>query len=265
MKFKSIMTVAAVATAGVAFAKVESKTTLCQIQVSSSYTNTVIALPLVEVGGTEDTINPVDYVLTDGLEIGSYIYTQVGKEYKGWVLTSDGWEQVPAGEGSPDIVNTTEVDGDGFVDLGSAVWLCRKGAALSSNPIYIRGQICDSAVTNEAIGAYTMIGNASTNAVRLTGLNWVEPPAVGDKVMFIDDSAYGVSKEFTCSSSSPVTWTYEVTGTKTVKIRGVEKTITTFTNTTLEANSENDLVVKPGEGFYFYRVSTEGTAPKIEW
>ena len=74
MKLKSLMAVAAVVTAGVALAKVESETTLCQIKVSSSYTNTVIALPLVEVGGSTDTIDPANYVLTNGLEIGSYMY-----------------------------------------------------------------------------------------------------------------------------------------------------------------------------------------------
>lgn len=262
MNLKSLITVAAVATAGAALAAYESPVKLCQIKVDSTNANTILALPLVNVGNDGETVNPTNMVLTTGLKAGTFLYTNTGKTKAGWTINTDNgpWETAT-------VVDGKIQSGSDSASRGSGVWLTRNGVTSgSAGSVYIYGQISTNAATSTASAAsYTMIGNASTNAVKLTELNWVVPPAVGDKVMFIDDSAYGVSKEFTCSSSSPVTWTYEETGTKTVKIRGVEKTITTFTNITLEANSENNLVVKPGEGFYFYRGSTEGTAPKIEW
>lgn len=261
MNLKSLITVAVVATAGAALAAYESPVKLCQIKVDSAYTNTILALPLVNVGNDGDTVNPTNMILTTGLKAGTYLYTNTGKNKAGWSIATDSGPWT-----GTQVIDGNEQSAEGSASRGTGVWLVRNGVTEGQESIYIYGQISTNAAISTANSAsYTMIGNASTNAVKLTGLNWVVPPAVGDKVMFIDDSAYGVSKEFTCSSSSPVTWTYEETGTKTVKIRGVEKTITTFTDKTLVPNSENDLVVKPGEGFYFYRGSTEGTAPKIEW
>ena len=261
MNLKSLIAVTAVATAGAVLAAYESPVKLCQIKVDSAYTNTILALPLVNVGNDGDAVNPTNMILTAGLKAGTYLYTNTGKNKAGWSIATDNGPWT-----GTQVIDVNEQSAEGSASRGTGVWLVRNGVTEGQESIYIYGQISTNAAISTANSAsYTMIGNASTNAVKLTELNWVVPPAVGDKVMFIDDSAYGVSKEFTCSSSSPVTWTYEETGTKTVKIRGVEKTITTFTDKTLVANSENDLVVKPGEGFYFYRGSTEGTAPKIEW
>lgn len=261
MNLKSLITVAAVATAGAALAAYESPVKLCQIKVDSAYTNTILALPLVNVGNDGDTVNPTNMILTTGLKAGTYLYTNTGKSKAGWAIETDGgpWK-------GANVVNVNEQSASDSASRGTGVWLVRNGVTEGQESIYIYGQLSGNAVTSTVNAAsYTMVGNASTNAVRLTGLKWVVPPAVGDEVMFIDDSAYGVTNEFTCSSSNPVTWTYEVTGTKTVKIRGVEKTITTFSAEDLEADSVKDPSIKPGEGFYFYRKSTDGAAPKIEW
>ncbi len=267
MKLKSFVAVTAVVTAGVALAKFESNTTLCQIQVSSPYTNTVVALPLVEVGGSADTINPADYVLTNGLVTGSYMYIKEGDTLKGWALTAQGWEPCAVAEARTNaVIHSVAAADNEAVARGNAVWLFRNGASLGEKPIYLWGQLSLNEATNTATGAYTMMGNASTNAVRLTALNWQVPPAVGDKVMFIDDSAYGVTNEFTCSSSAnPPSWTFVTNSTRTVIIRGQEKQITTFFDVELAPNSVNDPTIDPGAGFYFYRKSTEGTAPKVVW
>lgn len=262
MNLKSLITVAAVATAGAALAVYESPVKLCQIKVDSSNANTILALPLVNVGNDGETVNPTNMVLTTGLKTGTFLYTNTGKTKAGWTINTDNgpWEAVT-------VVDGKIQSGSDSASRGSGVWLTRSGVTSgSAGSVYIYGQISTNAATSTASAAsYTMIGNASTNIVRLTALKWDVPPSVGDKVMFIDDSAYGVANEFTCSSSDPVAWTYETTGTKTVVIRGVEKVITTFTDTPLESGSVKDLFIKPGEGFYFYRNSTDGTAPKIAW
>ena len=79
MNLKSLIAVTAVATAGAVLAAYESPVKLCQIKVDSAYTNTILALPLVNVGNDGDAVNPTNMILTAELKAGTYLYTNTGK------------------------------------------------------------------------------------------------------------------------------------------------------------------------------------------
>lgn len=262
MNLKSLITVAAVATAGAVLAAYESPVKLCQIKVDSSNANTILALPLVNVGNDGETVNPTNMVLTKGLKAGTFLYTNTGKTKAGWTINTDNgpWEAVT-------VVDGKIQSGSDSASRGSGVWLTRSGVTSgSAGSVYIYGQISTNAATSTASAAsYTMIGNASTNIVRLTALKWDVPPSVGDKVMFIDDSAYGVANEFTCSSSDPVAWTYETITTHTETFGKKTVIVSESTQTQLTSQSTKDPQIYPGQGFFYYRKNTEGTAPKVVW
>jgi len=261
MNLKSLITVAAVATAGAALAAYESPVKLCQIKVDSSNANTILALPLVNVGNDGETVNPTNMVLTKGLKAGTYLYTNTGKNKAGWAIETEGgpWK-------GANVVNGNQQSAADSASRGTGVWLVRNGVTEGQESIYIYGQLSGNAVTSTVNAAsYTMIGNASTNIVRLTALNWVVPPSVGDKVMFIDDSAYGVANEFTCSSSDPVAWTYETITTHTETFGKKTVIVSESTQTQLTSQSTKDPQIYPGQGFFYYRKNTEGTAPKVVW
>ena len=262
MNLKSLITVAAVATAGAALAVYESPVKLCQIKVDSAYTNTILALPLVNVGNDGDTVNPTNMILTTGLKAGTYLYTNTGKNKAGWSIATDSGPWT-----GTQVIDGNEQSAEGSASRGTGVWLVRNGVTEGQESIYIYGQLSGNAVTSTVNAAsYTMVGNASTNAVRLTGLKWVVPPAVGDEVMFIDDSAYGVTNKFTCKvSSNPTSWTYETITTSTSTINGMEVTVSEPTQTDLTPQSSEDPVIYPGQGFFYHRKNTEDPAPKIEW
>ena len=235
---------------------------LCQIKVDSAYTNTILALPLVNVGNDGDAVNPTNMILTAGLKAGTYLYTNTGKNKAGWSIATDNGPWT-----GTQVIDVNEQSAEGSASRGTGVWLVRNGVTEGQESIYIYGQLSGNAVTSTVNAAsYTMIGNASTNAVKLTELNWVVPPAVGDKVMFIDDSAYGVSKEFTWSTNyNPSCWTYETITTHTETFG--EKTVIVSESTQIQLTSQSteNPQIYPGQGFFYYRKNTKGTAPKVVW
>ena len=256
MNLKSIVAIAAVATLGSAIASVESSVKLCRIEVTNQYSDVVVSLPVVDVGGTTN-ICPAACVLTNGLTNGDYMYVNVGGTRKAWAFnsTTAKWNGAIISASASDNVVGEEIPAaanDDVVPCGSSIWIHRQNPETG---IFLYGQVATNALSTTAkAGGFAMIGNASTNSVKLTSIPWASgsEPQVGDQVMTIGPNG-AVAATYTCSANGGTTWTQKVK--KSGEGRPKYDTITyTF---------ENSPEFSPGEGFYYK--STSETAPRIEW
>lgn len=242
MNLKSLITVAAVATAGVALAAYESPVKLCQIKLDTTTTNTIIALPLVNVGSS--TVNPTNYVLTAGLSENDFLYSSYGKTKGGWKITGGKWEQV-------DVVSGLTVLPSDSLARGAGVWLKRLNPSAASS-IYLYGQIATNAVTSvAAVSGFTMMGNPKTTSIGINNISWSTPPTLNDEIEVLNDAtAYGATTYVwhAPSDSDAPCWCTETLDTVNW----------TFTYT------RADKTFQPGEGFWYKNTSSSVT-PTINW
>lgn len=246
MDLKSLITVAAVATAGVALAAYESPVKLCQIKLDTTTTNTIIALPLVNVGST--TVNPTNYVLTAGLSEGDILYASYGKDKAGWRIDNSGqWSATPI------VVNDQPSAPSDTLPRGTGVWLKRLNPT-AANAIYLYGQIATDAVTSTAApNAFTMMGNPKTSSVTLQNLTWTVSPSEGDEIeMLTDGNAFGA-----------VSYTWMKPTTNAEKATWCLKTLNKKT-WDIEVATAPEISLKPGQGFWYRNISSSNT-PTINW
>lgn len=253
MKLKSLVTVAAVVTSGVVLARVDSTTTLCQIELANGVKDPVVALPLIEVHSGTNAINPSACVLTNGLHTGDYLYAIVGGNRKAWRFNeTHGWETVNVTVGNI----TIPAAGNDKLERGSAVWLHRQGA--NKGNVYIYGQITNIAQSVTISGDFAMIGNATTDSYLLTAIPWGTKPSDGDKLCLIADNTVG-QVEYTCiREGEAVKWGKIVVGTNP-KGRIIE-TIKELTQEEYAAVS-----IAPGEGFVYMKNNLSADNPTINW
>lgn len=251
MKLKSLVTVAAVVTSGVVLARVDSTTTLCQIELANGVKDPVVALPLIEVHSGTNAINPSACVLTNGLHTGDYLYAIVGGNRKAWLFNeSDGWKPANVTVGSI----TIPAAGNDKFERGSAVWLHRK----NKGNVYIYGQITNITQSVTISGDFAMIGNATTNSYLLTAIPWGTKPSNGDKLCLIADNTAG-QVEYTCiREGDAVKWGKIVVETNS---RGrIIETIEELTPAEYAAVS-----IAPGEGFVYMKNNLSADNPTINW
>lgn len=187
MKSTYFAAAAAVLVAGSAFAGVQTANQVGRIAVTGVTTNTIIALPFVDIDyPAVTTVTATNYVLTAGLKNGDRLTQKIKNssgvyEWKGWILTSDGGEWVAV---------QTESEGGKWsapekavFDRGEALMLTRTDP-VASNPFYLLGQVASgSCSVTAAANAVTFIGNPLPRDLSFTDLTaFISNPGNGDKI-----------------------------------------------------------------------------------
>lgn len=242
MNCKSLLAIAAVAATGASLA-VESSTTLCRIKVESGTRETIIGLPLVNVGATEQVVNVTNFVLTTGLPNQTKLSYKSGTTWYNWLNVNGTW--VAAMSDSPAGLDTFE--------RGAAVLVSKPTA--SNEPIYLYGQINTAAktVTPLAKGGstqpvYTLMGNArpSNFALNTTGF-WTATgsPSNGDQIIIPVMKTFNIgSDKVTMQTMRTYVWSNNAWH------KGAEQEATEDT-------------IAAGQGFWY--VSKGSTVPTVAW
>lgn len=196
MKLKAFVAAGLVVSASCAMAVVTSDNTLCRIRVDSSSAETILAVPLIEVGGSEQAITITNLVTTTGLSATDALMYNDGENWYSWQVDGNGnWEAVNTTVSG----KTTTAATNAQFARGRGVWLVR-GDASKSNPIYLYGQ-CDERTTTTTFAAgdktrpvYTLMGNPKEEAFAPNSKTW-DGCGQGDKIAYAD--ANGKAKTFT--------------------------------------------------------------------
>ena len=210
---------------------VDSANTFVTVKVNSSTTNTVIAVPLVDIGAGNEPVNITNFVLTAGLEDGATLtvkYSSDGKWYT-FVNESGTWT---AG---------VSVDTSSVVTTPSgAETIARGGAAMLHNEFTgasfdfcLYGQLATSSTTVTPVAnATSAIANGSLSDCLVSSISGVE----GDFIKTPKDDGEGMN-------------TYKYGDGKWKTRSGVEVT--------------SSDVIPVGKGFWY--VSKSSTVPTITW
>ena len=245
MNLKTKVAILAAAAASTALA-VSTDNTLCRIALdgNASATNTILALPLHDVGGVGGQILVTNLVLTTGLiEDDQLMYWNKDKGGTGgwdcWEVNADGnWEAVESTEAQTAAPENAELS------CGLAVWLRR---ANITQPIYLYGQ-CHGDGTNVTTtvkgSASTLVGPAITQALKVNVLINKKTSgefAAGDKIQLVDRTKRLKFDEYT----------YKLDGTTEnfQKISGYNTSNKTMTYSV----PGDDVVIQPGQGFWYVR------------
>ncbi len=190
MNKKTILALAAFVAAGSALATVTSENTLCRIALTVTTEQVMIGLPLVDVGGTGDTIKPTDFVLTQGLEDNTLIeYQDTDGNWKGWKISGGNWVAAETSAGTP-----TE-----SLARGGALILTRPSGWSGTLTVYLYGQVSTGSLSKTLNpGAYYLLGNPGTEAITSVESLGVTPTK-GDLVILpttvtIDNQTYQAFK-----------------------------------------------------------------------
>lgn len=219
MNCKSLVSLVAVAIAGTSLAVVTSTNTLCRIKVAYSSQENIVGIPLVEVGGSAETINVTNFVLTTGLPEGTKLSYKEGNTWYNWALDGNGKWSVAQGDTAPT---------DTFARGGAVVLKLPDNTTYSGN-FFLSGQYSSNDCTITPTAGYNLIGNAGTTA--LTSANLGGTPANGDKVIF------------------PVTATFNMGGT--------EVTMPSTKTYTYNNGAWSDTFSVPaGNGFWYYKAAS---------
>lgn len=244
MNFKKIIALAVVSTVGSAVAICKSDK-LCRVEVTNSYSDVLVSLPMVGVGKTT-TISPAATVLTNGLQNGDYMYANIGGMRKAWLFDSATAKWKGAQIHTSDGEDIDAADDYDEISCGGSVWIHR---ANPSGGIFLFGQVATNGLETSAAASFTMMGNATTNVVKLTAIPWKAgcAPVVGDQIITIGPGG-SMAATYTCATNGGATWT------KKVKISGEDERPKYRDET---YTSDNSPEFSPGEGFYFMRVDSE--------
>ena len=243
MKLKAFVAAGLVVSASCAMAVVTSSNTLCRIQVESSSTETILAVPLIEIGGSDQVITITNLVTTTGLVAGDSLMYNDGDNWYSWHVNESGnWEAIATTVGG----RTTKSPTSAQFARGRGVWLVR-GAASKNNPIYLYGQ-CDARTTTTTFAAgtkarpqYTLMGNPKEAAFAPNSKTWTGC-GQGDKIAYAD--ANGKAQTFTYRTGKGWCEAVDTTG------EGDFDWVTT-SNT-----------IPAGQGFWYVSVGGSGS---VEW
>lgn len=258
MKLRSIICVSAIATAAAASA-LTTTNTFARLPVTSSYTNTIVSIPLAGCGEMGAQIYVTNLVMTSNLKAGDRLVYKDGSTYYAWHLTTDGgsWQQMATSTdfGLPAVTPSAESTALG---CGKACWLIRARATFGSDDkIYLFGQVLTGSKPTVTVAAgtsnaltYTIIGYPS-EAENLDLYSWNDSTkmATGDLVIVPDTNAAG-QKTYRYSGSA---WTKATTSTKTVTTPKGPKTVTTTSWTPV---ASGEVTIAAGTGFMYGRKAT---------
>ena len=251
MKSTYFAAAAAVLVAGSAFAGVQTANQVGRIAVTGVTTNTIIALPFVDIDyPAVTTVTATNYVLTIGLKEGDRLTEKVlnndGKyEWKGWMLTADGgsWQPVATEDSKWKVPATAEFA------RGKALMLTRTDPQ-TSNPFYLLGQVVtDDCTVTPVAGTTTFVGNPlprDTSLVELIG--FVAGQSTGDQIRVTMSDGETVKTINYRSLNESNVWCYSVRGNGGV-----------WTHT--EVTASNDVTIPAGTGFEY--ISKGSTAPTL--
>lgn len=242
MNMKSLFALTLVTAAAAASATVTTGNTLCRIEVTSPSTETILAVPLIEIGGSSQEIAITNLVLASSLSVGDTLMYKDGSTWYSWEVNSEhNWEALSTSSGSQSHSATAGVDAQ--FTRGSGVWLVRSN---TSSNIYLYGQ-CDSRTTSTSFSAgtttspvYTLMGNPKEEAFAPNSKTW-SGCGQGDKIAFADATT-GKAKTFTFRTSENAWCKPTVTkGAATWTILGEDDTI------------------PAGQGFWYVSVGGSGS------
>ena len=181
------------------FSAVTTGNTLCRIKVESSTRDTLISLPLVDVGAAGDSINITKIVLTDNLSDGDTLMAKVDGRWQTWDLNGKVWE----GRSTVNGDETTVASSNESFSRGTTIILTRKGEDLTK-PIYLYGEFKNESKTQTPVAeGWTLMGNAlpADFPINKEGF-WTAnggSPSVGDQIVVPASTGLGV-KEYTWGS-----------------------------------------------------------------
>ena len=188
MNIKALMAAGTVAAAASALAAVTTTNTLCRIEVDGHSTETILSVPLIDVCGTDQSINITNLVMTTNLETGDALMYKDGDTWYAWVIAGGKWTAATTTVGGKSV---TAPDSAAF-SRGSGVWLVR-GDTSKAKSVYLYGQ-CDARTTSTSFAAgtkaspvYTLMGHPKEVAFDPNSVTWTGC-AQGDKLAFADAS-----------------------------------------------------------------------------
>ena len=229
MNAKTILSLTVLGAVTAASAAVTTDNTLCRIEVASGTKNTIVAVPLKTIAGTDETIKLTDLVLTDNLSEGDYILHKGSNGWESWRVSAEGkWTSVAVSEDG-----VTAVSGpDTAMSRGDAFWLVRKDATKS---FYLYGEVIDTKAADLTIGSgYTMMGNTALEPVVINSITFNGTPKTGDKIAIATTKGIG-AKEYTYNGTE---WTE---ATLALDANGVLRPTVKVTDATIPA----------GQGFWY--------------
>ena len=183
MKCKTLLAMATIAASSAALATVTSTNTLCRIAVTNDMAETLISVPLVEVGGSVEQIPLTNYVLTTNLATGDKLLQWDGTEhnYYAWNFNGTTWVPFTVVDG-----NSAWVSPSGDVAKlarGTGAWLVR--GASKSKEFYLYGQVSGTQVVSEFTGGQqTLMGHPrAADFNPNSGVTWAKQQD-GDMIVF---------------------------------------------------------------------------------
>ena len=245
MNAKTILSLTVLGAVTAASAAVTSANTLCRIEVDSPLNETMLAVPLIEVGGSSQTIAVTNMVMTSTLSAGDILMYNTGSEWYSWVL-NDGKKWV-ATETS-DAGKMTKAAPNATFARGRGVWLVRKSTA---SKIYLYGQV-DSKTTDTTAAAgtsetpaYTLMGNPKETGFNPNSVTWSDC-AEGDMLAYAD--SYGKARTVTWKGDTKKWCTFKKDSTSGVYNWAPVTAI--------------DLTIPAGQGFWYV---SRGGAGQATW
>ena len=169
----------ACASAGAAFAVETTVATIDVIAVDSDLTNTVIAIPGLDLSSGGD-LAISNLVKTTNLTAGDRLLAFADSQYECWTLNSGKkWEKAEkkfliTGSGADEVLTT---DASMFtMATGSGIWISRHN---TSEPIYIYAQHVSAPTSTVAAATTALVGNPKTASATPT----VTGCSIGDKIL----------------------------------------------------------------------------------
>ena len=175
------------------FSAVTTGNTLCRIKVESSTRDTLISLPLVDVGASGDSVNITKIVLTDNLSDGDTLMAKVDGSWQTWRLWGGVWSGVTTVSGDEAHASLP----DAAFARGTSIILRRTGDL--TKPIYLYGEFKNESKTQTPVAeGWTLMGNAlpADFPINKEGF-WTAnggSPSVGDQIVVPASTGLGVKE-----------------------------------------------------------------------
>ena len=252
MNFKTLMAFSAALACTSLWAAVTTGNTLCRIAVESETKDTIISLPLVDVGGTADSINITKMVLTENLSNGDTLMAKIDEKWQTWMLQNGIWGGATTVSGDETISSSP----DAAFERGTAIILRRTGSL--TKPIYLYGEFKNAAKEQAPVsGGWTLMGNAlpSDFPINKEGF-WTannSSPSVGDKLVIPVSTGLGV-KEYT--------WGKFVEGENT-KTGWIVAEFKMENDVMVSVKELTKDIIPAGQGFWYKSVGE--SVPKVTW
>ena len=229
---KKIAIAAVVLAAGVLTAgAVESANTFVTIKATSSTTNTVIAVPLVNIGTGNAALNVTNFVLTTGLEDGATLTVKYNGTWYTFVKNGGTWE----GGTSVENEKVSTPSGAETIERGGAAMLHNEFDGDSFN-FYLYGQLAtDGASFQPAGNATTLVANGSLVDYQISNLTGVN----NDRIAVPKDDNKGMKNYFYNNGWKKLSSNYE------------------------EVSVDSNDKIPVGKGFWYISKST--TVPTFYW